>query len=112
MVLNGLPDDPVRDVADAILAAGGQAEVHLGDVAEEKEAHSCVDLAIRTFGRLDVLENHAGIFIALAATGDYRIGDFARTVRHNLRTAFLMTKFALPYLQNSRGSKFVFSKSF
>lgn len=23
LVLNGLPDDPVRDVADAILAAGG-----------------------------------------------------------------------------------------
>ncbi len=104
LVLNGLPGDPVRDVAAAILAAGGQAEVHMGDVAEEKEARACVDLAIRKFGRLEVLVNNAGIFIALAATEDYRLEDFDRTVRHNLRTAFLMTKFALPYLQKSRGN--------
>ncbi len=104
LVLSGLPGDPVRDVADAILAAGGQAEVHLGDVAEENEARACVDLAIGRFGRLDVLVNNAGIFIALAATEDYRLEDFDRTLRHNLRTAFLMTKFALPHLQKSRGN--------
>ena len=104
LVLNGLPTDPVRNVAESIVAGGGQAEVHLGDVAEETEARACVDLAIRRFGRLDVLVNNAGIFIANAETDDYRIADFDRTVRNNLRTAFLMTKFALPYLQKSRGN--------
>src|SRR5665647_911467 len=104
LVLNGLPADPVRDVAAAIVASGGQAEVYLGDVAEETEARACVDLAIQRFGRLDVLVNNAGIFIANAETDDYRIEDFDRTVRNNLRTAFLMTKFALPYLQKSRGN--------
>ena len=104
LVLNGLPADPVRNVAEAIVAGGGQAEVYLGDVAEETEARACVDLAIRRFGRLDVLVNNAGIFIANAETDDYRIEDFDRTVRNNLRTAFLMTKFALPHLQKSRGN--------
>jgi NAD(P)-dependent dehydrogenase (short-subunit alcohol dehydrogenase family) len=104
LVLNGLPADPVRNVADAIVAGGGLAEVYLGDVAEEAEARACVDLAMRCFGRLDVLVNNAGIFIANAETGDYRIEDFDRTVRNNVRTAFLMTKFALPHLQKSRGN--------
>ena len=104
LVLNGLPADPVRNVAEAIVAGGGQAEVYLGDVAEEMEARACVDLAIRCFGRLDVLVNNAGIFIANAETDDYRIEDFDRTVRNNLRTAFLMTKFALPHLKKSRGN--------
>ena len=63
LVLNGLPADPMQDVAEAIVAGGGQAEAYLGDVAEEKEALACVDLAIRRFGRLDVLVNNAGIFI-------------------------------------------------
>ena len=63
-----------------------------------------MDLAIGRFGRLDVLVNNAGIFIALAATEDYRLEDFDHTLRHNLRTAFLMTKFALPHLQKSRGN--------
>ncbi len=104
LVLNGLPGDPVDDVADAIRAAGCRAEVHLGDVSQEAQARGCVDLAIQSFGRLDVLVNNAGIFIALAETQDYRLEDFDRTVRHNLRTAFLMTKFALPHLQKSRGN--------
>ncbi len=46
LVLNGLPDDPVQDVAAAILAGGGQAEVYLGDVSEPAAARACVDLAI------------------------------------------------------------------
>jgi NAD(P)-dependent dehydrogenase (short-subunit alcohol dehydrogenase family) len=104
LVLNGLPADPVRSVAAAIVAGGGQAEVYLGDVAEATEARACVDFAIQRFGRLDVLVNNAGIFIANAETDDYRIEDFDRTVRNNLRTAFLMTKFALPHLQKTRGN--------
>jgi NAD(P)-dependent dehydrogenase (short-subunit alcohol dehydrogenase family) len=104
LVLNGLAADPVPDVADAITRAGGRAAVHLGDVAEEAQARACVDLALRTFGSLGILVSNAGIFIANAATEDYRIEDFDRTVRNNVRTAFLMTKFALPHLQASRGN--------
>jgi len=104
LVLNGLPIDPVREVAEAIVAGGGQAVVYLGDVAEETAARACVDLALQRFGRLDVLVNNAGIFIANAETDDYRVEDFDRTIRNNLRTAFLMTKFALPHLQKSRGN--------
>jgi NAD(P)-dependent dehydrogenase (short-subunit alcohol dehydrogenase family) len=104
LVLNGLPDDPVQDVADAIISAGGRAAVHLGDVAEEFHARATVELALNSFGSIDVLVSNAGIFIANAATEDYRIEDFDRTVRNNIRTAFLMTKFALPHLQASRGN--------
>jgi NAD(P)-dependent dehydrogenase (short-subunit alcohol dehydrogenase family) len=77
---------------------------HLGNLAQEEHARACVELALQTFGLLDVLVSNAGIFIANAATEDYRIEDFDRTVRNNIRTAFLMTKFALPHLQASRGN--------
>ena len=50
LVLNGLPDDPVRDVAAAIVAGGGQAEVYLGDISEPAAAQACVDLAIDASG--------------------------------------------------------------
>jgi NAD(P)-dependent dehydrogenase (short-subunit alcohol dehydrogenase family) len=42
--------------------------------------------------------SNAGIFIANAETDAYRIKDFDRTIRNNVRTAFLMTEFALPHL--------------
>ncbi|WOJ90226.1 SDR family NAD(P)-dependent oxidoreductase [Methylocapsa polymorpha] len=104
LVLAGLPGDPVRQVAEAIVAAGGRAEAHLGDLAEEAEAKACVELAISSFGWLDVLVNNAGVFIAFADTENYRLEDFERTIRGNIRTAFLMTKFALPHLQKSHGN--------
>lgn len=104
LVLSGLPADPVQEVADTISAGGGAAAVHLGDLAEEAEARSCIDLAIRRFGRLDVLVNNAGVFIAHAETDAYRLEDFERTLRNNVRTAFLMTKFALPFLRQTRGN--------
>jgi NAD(P)-dependent dehydrogenase (short-subunit alcohol dehydrogenase family) len=104
LVVSGLPTDPVHDVADAIARAGGRVKPHLGDLAEEQQARSCVELAVKSFGSLDVLVSNAGVFIANAETDLYRIEDFDRTVRNNIRTAFLMTKFALPHLQASRGN--------
>jgi len=91
-------------VAEAIASAGGQVQPHLGDLAEELDARACVQLALQSFGSLDVLVSNAGIFIANAETDAYRIEDFDRTIRNNVRTAFLMTKFALPHLQTSRGN--------
>jgi len=104
VVLAGLPGDPVRDVGNAIVAGGGEAEVFLGDLAEESEARRCVEAAVRRFGRIDVLVSNAGIFIANAETDAYRIEDFDRTIRANIRTAFLMTKFAIPHLHKTHGN--------
>jgi NAD(P)-dependent dehydrogenase (short-subunit alcohol dehydrogenase family) len=104
VALAGLPGDPVKDVAEAIVAGGGEAEVYLGDLSEEAEARGCVDAAVRRFGRIDILVNNAGVFIANAETDGYRIEDFERTIRSNIRTAFLMTKFALPHLHKTRGN--------
>jgi NAD(P)-dependent dehydrogenase (short-subunit alcohol dehydrogenase family) len=104
LALGGLPADPVVDVAQIIVANGAEAEFHLGDLAEEADARALVDLALRRFGRIDVLVSNAGIFIANANTDAYRIEDFDRTVRSNVRTAFLMTKFVLPNLRKTRGN--------
>ncbi len=104
LVLAGLPGDPVSDVAAAIVSLGGNAVVYLGDLAEETQARACVELAVATHGRLDVLINNAGVFAGGTATENYRIEDFDRTVRNNIRTAFLMTKFALSHLQKTQGN--------
>jgi NAD(P)-dependent dehydrogenase (short-subunit alcohol dehydrogenase family) len=104
LALGGLSTDPVQDVAEAIVANGGDAEAHRGNLAEEVEARALVDLALRRFGRIDVLVSNAGIFIANAETDAYRIEDFDRTIESNVRAAFLMTKFALPHLRKTRGN--------
>lgn len=104
VVVNGLPDDPVQDVADAINQYGGEAIAYPGDVSEPSHAQTCVQAAIDKYGRLDILVNNAGVFLATGETQDYPIESFDETIRMNIRSAFLMTKYALPHLQKTRGN--------
>jgi NAD(P)-dependent dehydrogenase (short-subunit alcohol dehydrogenase family) len=103
LILAGLPNDPVQEVAQAVVQNGGEAEAFLGNVAEEQWAQACVQKAINRFGKLDVLVNNAGVFLEVAECQDYSIGNFDETVFNNIRSVFLMTKFALPHLQETRG---------
>lgn len=104
VVVNGLPGDPVADVANAIRQHGGEAISYVGDIADEQHTIACVHTAIEKYGKLDVLVNNAGVFLTMAETQDYSLDDFDRTLRMNLRSAFLMTKYALPHLQKTRGN--------
>jgi NAD(P)-dependent dehydrogenase (short-subunit alcohol dehydrogenase family) len=104
VVVNGLPDDPIADVASAILDDGGEALPFAGDVATEDGARACVDAAIARYGRLDILVNNAGVLLANADTSDMPVDIFDEQVRCNVRSAFLMTRYALPHLRAVRGN--------
>ncbi|MBD2114235.1 MULTISPECIES: SDR family NAD(P)-dependent oxidoreductase [Cyanophyceae] len=104
VLINGLPDDPIEDVAQAIQQHGGEVATYKGDVSQTEEAEACVQAAIDAFGHLDILVNNAGVFLVTAETQDYPVDLFDRTIQMNIRSAFLMTKYALPYLQESRGN--------
>ena len=104
VVVNGLPDDPIADVAHSINQYGGEAIAYGGDVSEEAYAQACVQAAIDTYGRLDILVNNAGVFLTNAETEDYPVEDFDRTIRMNIRSAFLMTKYAIPHLRKHNGN--------
>lgn len=103
VVVCGLADDPVDDVVAAIRSHGRDAIAFKGDIAEEASAKACVDTALAQFGKLDILVNNAGVFIAVGNLEKYPAEDFDKTVRMNVRSLFMMTKYALPHLQKSRG---------
>jgi NAD(P)-dependent dehydrogenase (short-subunit alcohol dehydrogenase family) len=104
VVVNGLPDDPVQDVVSTIQQAGGEAIPYVGDVSHETHAQACVQAAIAQYGKLDILVNNAGVFLVTAMLEDYPIDAFDQTIRMNIRSTFLMTKFALPHLQQTHGN--------
>jgi NAD(P)-dependent dehydrogenase (short-subunit alcohol dehydrogenase family) len=104
VLVNGLPDDPIEDVADAIREDGGEALAFAADVSDEGQARACVEEAIKRFSRLDILVNNAGVLLVNAETDDFPMEQFDEHIRCNVRSAFLMTKFALPHLKKTRGS--------
>lgn len=60
VVVNDYAADSAASVVDEITAAGGQAVVAAGDVADWDTGAAIVQTAIDAFGRLDVLVNNAG----------------------------------------------------
>lgn len=104
VIVNGLPDDPIDDVVSAIVDEGGEAIAFAGDISEEKNAQECVHAAITHYGKLDILINNAGVLVVGAKTDDTPVDKFDEQIRCNIRSAFLMTKYALPHLRKSRGN--------
>ncbi len=58
---SGTGEGPANEVADAIVAAGGKATPHYGDVSKMETGTDLVQTALREFGRVDILINNAGI---------------------------------------------------
>jgi NAD(P)-dependent dehydrogenase (short-subunit alcohol dehydrogenase family) len=96
LVLNDLPGDAVEAVAADIRAAGGQAVVAAGDVAEWSTGQALLAAALDSYGRLDVLVNNAGvlrdrmIFTMSAEEWDL-------VIRVHLRGHFVASRFATAY---------------
>jgi len=103
VVVNGFPEDPVNEVVNEITKEGGEAMPFIGDIAEEKNAEACVKAAVKEWKKLDVLVNNAGVFPVMDLTEDYATDAFDYLLRNNIRSAFLMTKHALPQLQKTKG---------
>jgi NAD(P)-dependent dehydrogenase (short-subunit alcohol dehydrogenase family) len=57
----GVATGPAAQVVDEIVKAGGTAAANYGSVADYKAANEMVDQVVKTWGRIDILVNVAGI---------------------------------------------------
>src|SRR5690606_37670193 len=76
VLVAGMPQDPVLEVVQEIVDAGGQAAAFRGDVADADDAMRCVRLAVEQFGKLDILINNAGVFPDMKELQQYDIEVF------------------------------------
>lgn len=104
IVINGLPTDPILEVEREINAAGGNCVIYAGDVAEEKRAKACVQMALDKWGKLDILVSNVGTPLLDAPIHKYDINQFDKLIARNIRSLFLMTRFAIPHLQKTAGN--------
>ncbi len=76
---------------------GANARFIKTDVSSESEAKAAIDLAIQSFGGLQVLVNCAGIAIAektIGKEGPHALANFARVIQVNLIGTFNMIRLA------------------
>jgi NADP-dependent 3-hydroxy acid dehydrogenase YdfG len=87
----------LRDVADKIVDAGGEAFAVEVDLRTAEEAERLVSNTIERFDRIDTLVNAAGVMLN-GPSIDSPLKDWDQMVDVNLRGLMYVTKAALPHL--------------
>ncbi|MFJ9625115.1 SDR family oxidoreductase [Streptomyces sp. NPDC101181] len=90
---DGTSTAPARRVVEEILAAGGEAVVHDGDITTPGGAASLVTTALDAYGRLDTLVNNAG-FLRDRMLVNLDEDDWDAVTRVHLKGHFLPLKHA------------------
>jgi len=95
--------------ADPAAAAAKLGDGHLGVVADVTDKASCdaaIAAVLKTFGRIDVLVNNAGI-TQPRKTVDITHADYDAVLDVSLRGTLLMSQAVIPTMQRQRGGSIV-----
>jgi len=103
VVLGARQEGELKVVADDIASKGGQAAYIATDVTREEDCKALIAKAVDVFGGVDVLICNAGISMR-ALFDDVELSVLHRLMDVNFWGTVYCTKYALPYIQQSKGS--------
>jgi len=106
VVIGDISEDDGKAVEAQIAEAGGQALFTRLDVTQEADWAKAVDLAVSSFGKLDVLVNNAGISNR-AFTDDTGIDAWDKIMEVNSKGVFLGTRAAVPKMLDAGGESII-----
>ena len=93
-------------VVKEILKKGGRAIFVRGDVSRAEDCHNAVDETVKTWGGVDILFNNAGI-IRRATVPELSEEDWDRVMDVNVKSMFLMSKYAIPLMEKEGGGAII-----
>lgn len=99
--------DPLgEEIVKSIVASGGKAHFHRLNVTSENEWKTCIDWAIKNFGRIDGLVNNAGIHIR-KMIAEIEVSEWDTIFDINVKGTFLGCKHVLPAMKAAGGGSIV-----
>ena len=99
-----------REVADAIAAKGGKAEICGFDVADAKACEAAIDDVVKRHGRIDVLVANAGIAID-GLLLRLKEEDLDRLWQVNVKGALACAKSAVKTMMRAKTGRIIFMSS-
>jgi len=103
VVISGRNTAKLNEVAQSLDSSGSRILAVTADVSKEDDCKTLIASAVKKFGRIDVLINNAGISMR-ALFADLDLSVIRQLMDTNFWGTVYCTKFALPYLLETKGS--------
>lgn len=100
VVVADVDEESARQTANELAGPSGNVIECYVDVGQEESVSSLIQMALQTFGRIDILINNAGIMYRTRLM-DISLSEWEQTLNINLTGAFLCTKAVLPIMKES-----------
>jgi NAD(P)-dependent dehydrogenase (short-subunit alcohol dehydrogenase family) len=108
LVLVDWDEANLRAATGELAQAGAKVKSMQGDVSVEATATDAIDMAKAAFGRLDILFNNAGIDpLRARSVVETEVADWDRILDVNVKSAYLMTRAAIPLMREGGGGSIV-----
>ena len=102
LVLADINEEGLKESRDLVKREGGEAIVKRTNVAVEGEVKELIDLSLKTYSRVDILCNNAGIAGEMVNLENQDAEDWQRVFEINLMGALFGTKHVAKQMQERR----------
>jgi 3-oxoacyl-[acyl-carrier protein] reductase len=96
----------IKETIDKLKAMGGKALAIQADVRSEEDVRRLISMTIDKCGRLDILINNAGVAYKKRLE-ETTLKEYDKIMDTNLKGVFLCTKYAIPYIRESKNGKII-----
>jgi len=106
VVLGARRTDRIQSLARELTAAGGRAIAMTADVTHREQVRELVDWAVRTYGRIDVMINNAGL-MPQALLERLQIDQWDGMIDVNIKGVLYGIAAALPQMKQQKSGHFI-----
>lgn len=99
-------ESEIKDTMDKLKAMGSKSLAVRADVRSEEDVRRLISMTIDKCGRLDILVNNAGVAYKKRLE-ETTLQEYEKIMDTNLKGVFLCTKYAIPYLRESKNGKII-----
>jgi NAD(P)-dependent dehydrogenase (short-subunit alcohol dehydrogenase family) len=95
-----------EETVKIITSEGGKATAFTADVSRAADVEAMVKACLKTYGRIDVLDNNVGI-AEMGGVVEVTEAEWDRVFAVNLKSAFLSMKHVIPVMQGQGGGSII-----